>query len=40
MMQQEMKLAISSTVETVTVNPINIAKENKEKVAKALVRYI
>ena len=29
-------LAISSTVETVTVNPGNIAAENKEKVAKAL----
>ena len=29
-------LAISSTVETVTVNPTNISKENKEKVAKAL----
>ncbi len=29
-------LAISSTVETVTVNPGNIASENKEKVAKAL----
>lgn len=29
-------LAISSTVETVTVNPTNIAKEDKEKVAKAL----
>lgn len=29
-------LAISSTVETVTVNPSNIAQENKEKVAKAL----
>ncbi|MCI8383373.1 MAG: peptidoglycan glycosyltransferase [Clostridia bacterium] len=29
-------LAVSSTVETVTVNPGNIAKENKEKVAKAL----
>lgn len=28
--------AISSTVETVTVNPVNIAKEDKEKVAKAL----
>ncbi len=28
-------LAQSSTVETVTVNPVNIAKENKEKVAKA-----
>ena len=29
-------LAVSGTVETVTVNPMNIAKENKEKVAKAL----
>ena len=29
-------LAQSSTVETVTVNPVNISKENKEKVAKAL----
>ncbi len=29
-------LAQSSTVESVTVNPVNIAKENKEKVAKAL----
>ena len=29
-------LAVSSTVETVTVNPGNIAKENKEKVAKKL----
>ena len=29
-------LAISSTVETVTVNPVNISKEDKEKVAKAL----
>lgn len=29
-------LAVSSTVETVTVNPVNISKENKEKVAKAL----
>ena len=29
-------LAISSTVETVTVNPGNISAENKEKVAKAL----
>ncbi len=29
-------LAVSSTVETVTVNPGNIAKENKEKVAKVL----
>ena len=30
-------LAISSTVETVTVNPGNIAKDNKEKVAKKLL---
>jgi len=29
-------LAVSSTVETVTVNPVNITKENKEKVAKVL----
>lgn len=29
-------LAISSTVETVTVNPVNIKEEEKEKVAKAL----
>ena len=29
-------LAVSSTVETVTINPGNIAKENKEKVAKKL----
>ncbi len=29
-------LAVSSTVETITVNPGNIAKENKEKVAKIL----
>jgi len=29
-------LAVSSTVETVTVNPVNISKENKEKVAKIL----
>ena len=29
-------LAKSSTVETVTVNPVNISQENKEKVAKAL----
>ncbi len=29
-------LAVSSTVETITVNPVNIAKEDKEKVAKAL----
>ena len=29
-------LAVSSTVETITVNPVNISKEDKEKVAKAL----
>ncbi len=29
-------LAVSSSVETVTINPTNIAKENKEKVARAL----
>lgn len=29
-------LAVSSTVETVTVNPINIKEEDKEKVARAL----
>ena len=29
-------LAVSSTVETITVNPVNISKENKEKVARAL----
>ena len=29
-------LAQSSTVETITVNPVNISTENKEKVAKAL----
>ena len=29
-------LAVSSTVETVTVNPVNISKDNKEKVAKIL----
>lgn len=29
-------LAISSTVNTITVNPVNIAKNDKEKVAKAL----
>ena len=28
-------LAVSSTVQTITVNPTNIAEENKEKVAKA-----
>lgn len=32
----ENELAVSSTVETVTVNPGNIVKENKEKVAKVL----
>ena len=32
----ETVLAISSTVNTITVNPNNIAKENKEKVATAL----
>ncbi len=31
-------LAVSSTVETITVNPVNISKENKEKVAEALTR--
>lgn len=30
------ELAVSATVETVTINPMNIAEENKEKVAKAL----
>ena len=29
-------LAVSSTVRTITVNPVNIKKEDKEKVAKAL----
>ena len=29
-------LAVSSTVYSVTVNPVNISKDNKEKVAKAL----
>jgi len=29
-------LAVSSTVETITINPVNISKDNKEKVAKAL----
>ena len=29
-------LAISATVETITVNPINISKADKEKVARAL----
>ena len=32
----EIILAQSSTVESVTVNPVNISKENKEKVAKVL----
>ena len=32
----EVILAVSSTVETITVNPVNISKENKEKVATAL----
>ena len=32
----EIVLAQSSTVQTVTVNPVNISKENKEKVAKIL----
>ena len=31
-------LAVSSTVETITVNPSNIAKENKEKVAQILTQ--
>ena len=30
------ELAVSSSVEVVTINPTNISKENKEKVAKAL----
>ena len=30
------ELAVSSTVSTITVNPMNISKENKEKVAKAM----
>lgn len=29
-------LAVSATVRTITVNPVNISKENKEKVARAL----
>jgi len=29
-------LAVSATVETVSINPLNISKENKEKVARAL----
>ncbi len=32
----EIVLAQSSSVETVTVNPVNISKENKEKIAKEL----
>lgn len=32
----KIELAVSSTVETVTVNPVNIAKEDKEKVAQKL----
>lgn len=32
----KVELAVSSTVETVSVNPVNIAKQEKEKVAKAL----
>ena len=34
------ELAVSSSVEAVTINPTNISKENKEKVAKALSEYI
>ncbi len=33
-------LAISSTVETVTVNPGNIEKENKEKVARNCQKFL
>lgn len=33
---EENILAVSSTVYSVTVNPVNISKDNKEKVAKAL----
>ena len=33
-------LAISSTVETVTVNPVNIASNDKEKVAEALANIL
>ena len=33
-------LAISSTVNTITVNPNNISKENKEKVAEALTNIL
>ena len=36
MLLGKIELAVSSTVETVTVNPGNIAKEDKEKVAKKL----
>ena len=32
----EVALAVSSTVQTITVNPTNISSENKEKVARAL----
>ena len=32
----EKALAVSATVRTITVNPVNIKKEDKEKVAKAL----
>lgn len=32
----EVALAVSSTAQTITVNPTNISSENKEKVAKAL----
>ena len=39
MIEQEKNiLAVSSTVETVTVNPVNISEENKEKVAKKTIR--
>ncbi|MBO6232793.1 MAG: PASTA domain-containing protein [Clostridia bacterium] len=33
-------LAVSSTVESVTVNPVNIEKKDKEKVAKALAEIL
>lgn len=33
---EKVVLAVSSTVETVTVNPVNISKQDKEKVATAL----
>ena len=36
MLLGKIELAVSSTVETVTVNPGNIAKEDKEKVAKKM----